>query len=77
MTPQQALYTATVAPAEALAIGDSGRIEAGLRADLVILTGNPLDSLDVLRQPLAVVLKGNVVDREQLGRLRQMLLDMN
>lgn len=48
---------ATVDAAEYLGESDRiGRLVAGMRADLVLLSGNPLEDLDALRRPLGVEL---------------------
>jgi imidazolonepropionase-like amidohydrolase len=46
LTPLQALAAATSAPATAFRLADRGRIRAGLRADLVLVAGDP--SRDIL-----------------------------
>lgn len=51
MTPSAALETATVRAAEALGREDvSGRIEKGATADVVLVNGNPLQDIYVLRR---------------------------
>jgi hypothetical protein len=77
LTPGQALVTATVAPARFLSLADSGRIAAGMRADLVVLGGNPLEGLEVLRSPLAVVVHGTIFDSAELDGFRQALLEQD
>ena len=47
LTPEQALVAATSAPARAFKLADRGRIAPGLRADLILVAGDPLkDILD-------------------------------
>lgn len=46
LTPVEALAAATSAPARRFALRDRGRIAAGMRADLVLVTGDP--SRDIL-----------------------------
>jgi hypothetical protein len=71
LTPREALHTATVAPPRFLGLPDqNGRIVPGMRADLVVLDRNPLDGLETLRQPLAVVVRGQLLDRGDLNALR-------
>lgn len=51
MTPAQALETATVRAAELLRLdGVTGRLVEGATADLVLVNGNPLEDLSVLRR---------------------------
>ena len=75
LTPREALYTATIAPAEFLGLSDtSGSVSEGMRADLVIVADNPLDDLRSLREPIAVVVNGHVLDSDALDRMRQQLM---
>lgn len=78
LTPREALYTATVAPAQFLGVShESGRVAAGMRADLVILDENPLDGLQALRKPRAVVVNGRLLDRDDLEPIRHTLKGAN
>ena len=62
MTPQQALYAATVIPAEFFKMADtSGRVTQGMRADLVLLEDNPLADIRHSRSVEAVMLAGEWV----------------
>jgi hypothetical protein len=75
LTPREALYTATVAPPRFFRLADQdGRIAPGRRADLVLLSANPLESLATLRRPQAVIVGGRVLDRADLDRLESSLL---
>lgn len=59
-----ALYTATKKNAEIAHIDDvTGTVEAGKYADLLIVEGNPLEDLKVLRKPDLVVTRGRVIDK--------------
>jgi hypothetical protein len=70
LTPREALFTATVTPPHFFGLQDqTGIIAAGRRADLVILDGNPLDSLATLRRPNAVIAKGHVINRSNLDKM--------
>ena len=73
LTPYEALRTGTVNPATFLGVEDEfGRIAAGLAADFLLVDGNPLDSVAVLREPAGVMLRGRWLDRETLdGRLAE------
>ncbi len=62
MTPQQALYAATVTPAKFFRMADtSGRVTQGMRADLVLLGDNPLADIRHSRSVKAVMLAGEWV----------------
>lgn len=47
-TPAQALRSATVLPAKRFNFADRGQIKEGLRADLVLVEGNPLEDISHL-----------------------------
>jgi imidazolonepropionase-like amidohydrolase len=55
MTPAQALESVTRVAAEACGIGDvAGTLEAGKRADVIAVRGNPLDSIAAMANVAAV-----------------------
>lgn len=60
MTPVQAIQTATINAAEALASREVGVIEAGRLADIIAVTGDPSKDVRLLEN-VAVVIKGGVV----------------
>ena len=63
LTPQQALEAATSRAAETLDLGDSvGAIAAGRRADVIAVTGNPLESIAALRDVELVMHGGAIYD---------------
>jgi len=65
LQPVDVLRSATCEAADALGIAnETGRIEVGLSADFLVLEGNPLDDLTVLRDPEFVVFRGEWFDRE-------------
>jgi len=60
MTPLQALQSATTVAAEVMGLGyEVGRIEAGYAADFVAVEGNPIEQIELLETPSAVI-KGGV-----------------
>lgn len=59
VTPLQALAAATTAPAELLGWDDLGLIDAGYRADLLVLDGRPDEDIAALRQIQAIYLDGS------------------
>ena len=60
MTPLQALQSATTVAAEVMGLGyDVGKIEAGYAADFVAVKGNPIEQIELLEVPSAVI-KGGV-----------------
>jgi imidazolonepropionase-like amidohydrolase len=73
LTPLQALQTATLNPARFLdRSADTGTIETGKRADLVLLDANPLEDIANTRKIRAVVLAGRYFGRSELdGMLRE------
>ena len=67
LTPFEALRTATVNAATYLeAEQEFGTIAPGLRADLVLLTGNPLDSIDQIRTRVGVMKRGRWFSASEL-----------
>ncbi|MBM2576331.1 amidohydrolase family protein [Jannaschia sp. Os4] len=71
MTPRQALFAATAAAPRFLGLADQdGRIAPGRRADLVLLGGDPLSDIGAVRDVRAVVLRGQLLDRPALNRMR-------
>jgi imidazolonepropionase-like amidohydrolase len=63
LTPQQALAAATSRPARHFRLGDRGRIAPGLRADLVLVNGDPTRDITALRDVDRVWKNGYPVDR--------------
>ena len=66
MTPAEAITAATTRAAQAFGLIDTGAIEAGRVADLLVLDANPLDDIRHTRQIAAVYLRGVEVDRAGL-----------
>lgn len=70
LSPLDALRAATLEPARFLGLeGEAGVIEPGARADLVLLSDNPLDDIAAVRGTQGVVLAGAVYGRADLDAL--------
>jgi imidazolonepropionase-like amidohydrolase len=70
LTPMQALQTATRNPAVFLGrLAETGTVEKGKRADLVLLDANPLVDIANTRRIRAVVLAGRYFARADLDRM--------
>jgi imidazolonepropionase-like amidohydrolase len=70
LPPLEALRTATIQAARALEHEDElGTIEAGKRADLVLLDADPLASTANLRHPAGVMVRGIWLDRKALDEI--------
>ncbi|HLL81756.1 MAG TPA: CIA30 family protein, partial [Longimicrobium sp.] len=68
LTPLEALTAATAGPARAFRLADRGRIAPGLRADLLLVDGDPTRDITATRA-IAGVWKGGVpVDRAAFAR---------
>jgi Amidohydrolase family len=68
-TPMEALQTATSNPAKFLGIESSfGSIEPGKTADLVLLSGNPLDDIRNTQKINCVIANGRLFDRAALDQ---------
>jgi adenine deaminase len=70
-TPGDALRSAIVERARALCLDGLGAITAGAPADLVVLTGNPLDDIRHTRAIDAVVFRGEVFTQAHVAQLRR------
>jgi imidazolonepropionase-like amidohydrolase len=69
LTPYQALVTGTRNPARYFGMLDStGTVAVGKRADLVLLSGNPLAEIRHTREPAGVMLAGRWFDRATLDQ---------
>jgi imidazolonepropionase-like amidohydrolase len=63
LTPPQALAAATSVPARAFRLADRGRIRPGLRADLVLVDGDPTKDILATRRIALVWKRGIAVER--------------
>jgi imidazolonepropionase-like amidohydrolase len=64
LTPVQALSAATAATAKAFRLNDRGRIAPGLRADLLLVNGDPTVDIKATRSIVAVWKAGVEFDRD-------------
>ncbi len=63
LTPTEALVAATSRPADIFGLKDRGRIAAGMRADLVLVEGDPAKAITDTRAIAGVWLRGSRIDR--------------
>jgi imidazolonepropionase-like amidohydrolase len=69
LPPMAAIQTATLGAARAMKLDhESGSVEVGKRADLVLVEGDPLTNISDLRRVVKVVRNGELYDSEALGR---------
>ncbi len=70
LSPYEVIQSATVAPAAFLGkTGEFGTIAVGQRADLLLVSGNPLENLAVLKRPIGVMVRGRWLPRQRLDEL--------
>lgn len=70
MTPTEAIRSATLNAAEALGRDDIGALEAGRRADLIAVPGDPTRDVTALER-VAFVMKGGVVFSDERSAQRE------
>ena len=64
LSPSQALAAATSVAADRFGLADRGRIAPGLRADLLLVTGDPCTEIKATRAIVGVWKQGQPIDRE-------------
>lgn len=70
LTPLDAIRSATIVAARAMGLEkDVGTIEAGKRADLILVNGNPLEDIRHIRRVTRVVTNGRMYDTETMWRI--------
>lgn len=66
-TPMEAIQAATIVPARAMKLDKQlGTVEAGKRADIIIVEGDPLESISNIRKITFVVTNGRIYDCARL-----------
>ena len=66
---RDALYAATLGNAKIVGIDDeTGSIEKGKSADMIVVRGDPLDDLSVLRSVSEVIMKGQRIRNPKFKR---------
>jgi imidazolonepropionase-like amidohydrolase len=69
LTPMQAIESATRVPAKAMGMeAEVGTIEAGKRADMIVLTADPLAAISNIRKLKWVIANGRALDPAPLWR---------
>lgn len=69
--PKEALYRATLANATILGLADiTGSIEVNKASDLLILAGNPLDDINVLRHPYMVICGTRMLKKPRVKKFK-------
>ena len=64
LSPLEALESATSLPASVFGLTDRGRIDVGLRADLLLVDGDPTTDIDKTRNIVAIWKEGEMFDRD-------------
>src|SRR5262249_28179998 len=68
-TPMEAIQAATIVPARAMRLDkELGTVEAGKRADLIVITGSPLEDIQAPRDVEYVITNGVMYDSEELWK---------
>ncbi len=71
LSPREALASATRISAQTLGFEQTGMIAPGYRANLVLLSEDPLANISTVEFPAAVMLRGQWMDHTKLEELRE------
>jgi imidazolonepropionase-like amidohydrolase len=67
LSPLEAIQSATIVPARAMKLDrDTGTVEIGKRADLILVNGNPLERISDLRKVSTVITNGRAYESAKL-----------
>lgn len=73
-----AIYTATRRSAELAGIGHiTGSIEKGKSADMLVISGNPLEDLRALRYPEMVITRGTILNHPKIRKRKQVETELD
>ncbi len=73
-----AIYTATRRSAELAGIGHiTGSIEKGKSADMLVISGNPLEDLRALRYPEMVITRGTILNHPKIKKRKQVEAELD
>ena len=73
-----AIYTATRRSAELAEIGHiTGSIEKGKSADMLVISGNPLEDLRALRYPEMVITRGTILNHPKIRKRKQVEAELD
>jgi imidazolonepropionase-like amidohydrolase len=71
LTPAQVFRAATVSNAQALGLeSEIGTVQVGKRANLLLMRENPVETIEAYDGIVKVILRGRVLDREELAATR-------
>jgi imidazolonepropionase-like amidohydrolase len=67
LTPMEAIQSATIVPARVMKLDkELGTIQPGKRADLIIVDGNPLENISLIRNVKTIIKDGRIYESATL-----------